>query len=89
MPLILPPHLLFTMLAPLLPPPWGPLVGSKRRRVNCPSPRSNRSDDLVPPPPTAAEAGSILTRLAGAEAGALPSSPAEVRIVASHPDDKI
>ncbi len=43
----------------------------------------------MPPPPTAAEAGSILTGLAGAEAGAPPSSLAEVRIVASHPDNEI
>ena len=52
-------------------------------------PRSNRNDDPVPPPPTAAEAGSISTGLAGAEAGAPPSSPAEVRVVASHPDNEI
>ena len=52
-------------------------------------PRSDRNNDLVPPSPAAAEAGSLSTGLAGAKAGATPSSPAKVRIVASHPNGKI
>ena len=52
-------------------------------------PRSNCNNDPVPPPPTTAEAGSISTVLAGAKAGAPPSSPAEVRVVVSHPDNEI
>ena len=76
-------------LPPLPPPPWGPLVGGKRRRGDRPPPRSDHNDNPVPLPPAAAEAGLILTGLAGAKAGARPSSPAEVRIVAAHHDDEI
>ena len=78
------------MLAlPPPPPPRGPLVGGKRRREDHPPPRSDRNDDPVPPPPATAEAGSLSMGLAGAKAGAPPSTPAKVRIVASHPDNEI
>ena len=78
-----------TMLALPPPPlpPRGPLVGGKSGITH--SPRSDRNNGLVPPLPAAAEAGSILTGLAGAEAGAQPSSPIEVHIIALHPNNQI
>ena len=52
-------------------------------------PCSNHNDEPMPPPPAMAEAGSISTGIAWAKAGVPPSSPPKVRIVTSHPDNKI
>ena len=52
-------------------------------------PRNYPNNDPVPPLPVVAEAGSISMGLTRAEAGVPPSSPPEVRIVASHPNNEI